>query len=100
MPPWSPSASRWSLVDHFDKDGRRYLVARKNDPFVQGSKLTLRERQVLGFACLGHSNKLIAYELGLATATVGVLLSTAMRKLEIPTRVELIRRFREGELSL
>jgi len=91
---------RWSLVDHFDKDGRRYLVARKNDPYVNGTVLTLRERQVLGFVCMGHPNKLVAYELGLATATVGVLLSTAMRKLGASSRVELIRRFRDGELSL
>jgi hypothetical protein len=27
-------AGRWSLVEQFDSDGRRFLVARKNDPVV------------------------------------------------------------------
>ena len=43
--------------------------------------LTARERQALGFPQLGHSNKLIAYEMGIAASTVAVLLFRAAKKL-------------------
>jgi DNA-binding CsgD family transcriptional regulator len=84
-------AARWTLLDVFDRDGRRYLVARRNDPEPEGlQSLTPRERQVVGYAALGHQNKLIAYELGLATSTVGVLLSRAFAKLGVKDRRALI----------
>lgn len=83
-------SGRWSIVDRFDTDGRRYLVARRNDPSMPDPRaLSLRERQVVGFAALGHSNKLIAYELGLAETTVSTNLARAMRKLGVRNRVEL-----------
>jgi hypothetical protein len=76
-------AGRWSLVDRFERDGRRYLVAHKNDPATRDPRgLTERERQVLGYADLGRSNKLIAYELGLSASTVGVILMNARAKLK------------------
>jgi DNA-binding NarL/FixJ family response regulator len=76
-------AGRWSLVDHFDSDGRRYLIAHRNDPEAPDWRgLTRREQQVLAYATLGHSNKLIAYELGLATSTVSVHLARARAKLK------------------
>ncbi|MBL8911282.1 MAG: helix-turn-helix transcriptional regulator [Archangium sp.] len=90
---------RWSLVDHFERDGRRYLVARRNDPQAEDTgKLSLRERQVIGFAALGHSNRLIGYELGIAASTVGTHLKTAMDRLQIDSRLELIRQFKAGRL--
>lgn len=88
-------AARWSLVEHFESDGRRYLVARRNDPDAAGpDSLTRRERQVLGYAALGHSNKLIAYELGISASTVGVLLLRAARKLKAHGRAEVIAAWR------
>ncbi len=72
----------WSLVDHFDTDGRRYLVAHRNDATTPDPRaLTERERQVLAYADLGQSNKLIAYQLGLSTGTVGVHLGRAREKM-------------------
>jgi hypothetical protein len=71
-------AGLWSLVDHIDTDGRRYLVAHRNDPTTPDPRaLTERERQVVAYADLGQSNKLIAYQLGLSVSTVGVLLARA-----------------------
>jgi DNA-binding CsgD family transcriptional regulator len=73
---------RWSLVDHFDSDGRRFVVAHRNDASVPDMRgLTLRERQVAAYAALGHANKLIAYELGLSLSTVGEHLASARVKL-------------------
>jgi DNA-binding NarL/FixJ family response regulator len=53
--------------------------------------LSPREGEVLRFACLGHHNKLIAFELGLSSSTVRVLLWRAMRKLGVRSREELVR---------
>lgn len=84
-------AGRWTLVDQVDRGGRRYFVARKNDPDVaRHHALTRRERQVVGFAALGHSNKLIAYELGLSVSSVAVYLDIAMEKLGVSSRAQLI----------
>jgi len=88
-------AARWSLVDHFESDGKRWLVARQNDVADVGrAELSPRELQAVAFAALGHGNKLIAYEMGIAAETVRVLLHRAARKLGARTRDELILRAR------
>lgn len=85
---------RWSLVDHFDSDGRRFVVARKNEPAVRDPRtLSRRERQVLAYALLGHPLKLIAYELGIGISTVAAHRASAMRKLGDPPMHELARLF-------
>jgi DNA-binding CsgD family transcriptional regulator len=83
-------AGRWSLLDRFESDGRRYLVARRNDDDVRDPRgLTSRERQIAARAALGHSNKLIAYELGVSPSTVATFLTRALKKLGCATRAEL-----------
>ncbi|HET6374883.1 MAG TPA: hypothetical protein VFF88_02440, partial [Methylocella sp.] len=48
------AGGRWSLVDRFDSDGRRYIVAVVNDPAHPDPRgLTARERQVAELAGLG-----------------------------------------------
>ena len=85
-------AGRWSLVDHFESDGRRYLVARENAPETPDPRaLTTRERQVAGFAALGMMNKEIAYGLGLSESSVSTALTSVRRKLRARTRSDLIR---------
>ncbi len=72
-------------------DGRRYVVARRNDPLLPDPRaLTLRERQVVGFVALGQANKLVAYALGITESAVSTHLSAAMRKLAVRTRSELV----------
>jgi DNA-binding CsgD family transcriptional regulator len=84
-------AARWSLVDHFDADGRRYYVAHRNDPGVADPRaLTPRERHVVALAALGRADKLIAYELGLSRSAVAFYLGAARRKLGVGSRTELI----------
>ncbi|MBZ0119480.1 MAG: LuxR C-terminal-related transcriptional regulator [Sandaracinaceae bacterium] len=85
-------SGQWSMVDHFDRDGRRYLVARKNEPAalpVPG--LSRRERQVVGYAAMGRSNKHIAYTLGVAPSTVSAQLTSALSKLGVERREDLLR---------
>lgn len=90
----------WSLVDWFDHDGKRFLLAQENRVPVATTattkSLSERERQVVACAAMGHSNKLIAYDLGLSTGTVSVLLARAAKKLGVTDRVALIRVFRES----
>lgn len=77
-------AARWTLVDVVESDGRRFLVAQRNEADPGGlGILGVRERQALGFLALGHTNKVIAYEMGVSPSTVGVLLHRAARKLGV-----------------
>jgi DNA-binding NarL/FixJ family response regulator len=87
-------AGEWSLVDRFDTDGRRYIVAHKNAPALADPRaLSKVERQVLALSAGGHSLKLVAYELGLPLSTVSDHRKNAMRKLRIGSRAELLRAF-------
>ncbi len=86
------TSGRWSVLDHFDRDGRRYFIARANAPEVaECAELSEREVQVVRAIGLGHSNKLIAYELGLHPSTVSSHIASASRKLGVTTRLELVR---------
>ncbi|MCC6897829.1 MAG: hypothetical protein IT377_02580 [Polyangiaceae bacterium] len=85
-------AGRFTLVDQFESDGRRFVVARQNDPETPfPPNLTQRERQVLMYRALGHPLKLIGYELGLGTSTVSVALSSALAKLGVGSVTDVIR---------
>jgi DNA-binding NarL/FixJ family response regulator len=87
-PAWSAViAGRWSLVDRFDSDGRRYVVAYRNPRGVlDPRRLTPREECVTTLAALGRSNKEIGVELGVSQSTVGTLLAAALAKLGLGSR--------------
>lgn len=87
--------ARWSLLDHFEAGGKRYVLARCNEATEGGTlnDLSAREQQVVAFVALGHANKVIAYELGLAPSTVAVLLTRASRKLGVKSRAELAKAY-------
>jgi DNA-binding CsgD family transcriptional regulator len=88
-------SARWTLVEQFESDGKRYVLARRNDVRVpRDERLTTREEQILGFAVLGHTDKLIAYSMGIAHSTVRVLMHRAARKLSARTRAELLQKYR------
>ena len=88
---------RWSLVEHVDTDGKRMITAQRNESATSGTiGLSQHEQQVLSYATLGHSNKLIAYELGLAHSTVRVLLARAASKLGARGREETLRKFKSS----
>ncbi len=82
---------RWTLVDTYESDGRRYLVARRNAPRAHApAALDAVERRVLCYALLGHANKLIAYELGISEPVVSRHLARAANKLGFASRVAMI----------
>jgi DNA-binding CsgD family transcriptional regulator len=85
------AGARWTLVDAFERDGSRYIVARENEARASDlATLSRRERQVVGLARLGRTNKEIAHALGVAHSTVRVLLVRAARKLGVASRSELL----------
>lgn len=82
---------RWTLVERFEADGRRIYVARRNDPETAlVSALSEVERKVIALLRLNHSAKLIAYELGYSESTVSRAARSALRKLGLRSRAELI----------
>jgi DNA-binding CsgD family transcriptional regulator len=89
----------WSLVDRFDSDGRRFVVAHKNTPGAggRGHRLTAREAHAAALLARGYSNKLIAYELGLPPSTVSRLLGRACKALGVESNVELVRLLRSPQ---
>jgi DNA-binding CsgD family transcriptional regulator len=79
------------LIGEFEREGRRYIVAREDEPTDDGpERLTQRERQIVRLTCQGQSSKVVAYDLGISCSTVRVLLSRAMRKLGVRSRDELV----------
>jgi len=84
----------WILVDTFERDGRRYVLAVQSCEFsMPGFELlSVRERQVLRQASLGRHNKAIAYEMGLAHSTVRVLLARAAAKVGAHSRRDLLEK--------
>lgn len=82
---------RWSLVDYFDHDGRRFLAAHPNAPGVIDPRaLRAREIEVLRLAQTGASPKEIAYALGFSVTNVRAVLSSALRKLGLRDRGDLL----------
>jgi DNA-binding CsgD family transcriptional regulator len=76
-------SGRWDVVDHFDADGRRFIIGRRC-PSAQAApvaRLSDRERAACSAAAFGQSNKVIAAEMGIALSTAGMLLLRATRKL-------------------
>jgi len=84
---------RWSMVDWFDTDGRRFVLARPNSPDCHDPRgLTEQECLVVNYLLRGETNKLIAYRLGLSQGRVSGLLKSAMHKLGVKSRVALIEK--------
>jgi len=85
---------RWTL-DEFSRGGESYLVARCSapSPGPQPSRFTARELEVLTHAAQGLTNKVIAYELGIAASTVRVLLHRVAGKLGVRGRAAAIRHY-------
>lgn len=82
-------AGQYTLVESFERNGRRLiLVVRCRTP---RPALSEREAAVAAAVSRGAANKTIAADLGLATATVGVHLARALRKLGCPSRTALVQ---------
>jgi len=97
---WHPvTAGRLTIVDRFEENGQRYVVAREDETGAAGfDALTDRERQVVVKAALGSSNKEIAGALGISEATVRVLMARGAHRLGVHTRKALLEHPALGSL--
>jgi DNA-binding NarL/FixJ family response regulator len=90
---------RWSLVDRFDSDGKRFVIAIRNDlSYPDPRGLTPRERQVAEFVGLGRTTKEISYILGISAPTVSACTAHAQEKLGLRCLAELAAFFAQGGL--
>jgi DNA-binding NarL/FixJ family response regulator len=80
--------SRAELAAKLGTRNRAWLPAL---PTGQWPKLSERERQAATLAALGHGNKHIAYDLGIAMSSVSKYLERAATKLGASSRVSLIQ---------
>ena len=81
----------WSIVEHYEREGRHYLVVVEKASVSPGLELlSPRELQVLAAAAIGQTNKVIAFELGLSDSTVRVHLARSGKKLRVNKRAELV----------
>jgi len=87
-------AGYWTVVDHVDHDGKRFLLAHRNDvTLLRPTALDRNERMVALYASWGHSGKLMAYELGVSEAAVSAHLASVLRKLRLRSRADLVGLF-------
>ncbi|MEZ0312803.1 MAG: LuxR C-terminal-related transcriptional regulator [Myxococcota bacterium] len=82
-------AGEWSLIEHWESGGRRYLAAYRNRPEVRDPRaLTPTERSMLRYLGLGATNKDIVYALGLPLSTVSTSVTRILKKLRLRSRVD------------
>jgi DNA-binding CsgD family transcriptional regulator len=87
---------RFTIVDRFERDGRRYLVAYENPRAVAALRaLTSREREILRRAVVGQPLKRIAIDLEIAPAAAAAYLANARAKTGLRSRQEMVRWFHD-----
>lgn len=85
-------SGRWSLVDKWDSDGRRYVAAYPNGATVGNvDGLGPTELRILHMYLLRASPGEIAFALGFSRSTVERVLSSAAKRLGLRSRAELVR---------
>ncbi len=84
------AAGRWKLVDCFDADGRRYLIASRSS---ESAELDPEEQQLVLRRARGDALKEIAIDLGVSISLVSRKLASAMQKLGVRSHADLPRLF-------
>jgi DNA-binding CsgD family transcriptional regulator len=83
---------RWSLVERWDTDRKRFIVAVENQPDnLDPRALRPREGAAARLATGGAAAKDIAYALGISPSNARALLASALQKLGLRSRRELLR---------
>lgn len=83
---------RWSLVDYWDSDGRRFFAAHPNAPsFHDPRRLREREIAALALSIEGAAPKEVAYALGISASNARAVIASGVRKLRLKSRADLRR---------
>jgi DNA-binding CsgD family transcriptional regulator len=95
----SPAVSaKWTVLETFDSDGTRYIVAREDRPRPKSlADIPAAERSVLECAMRGLATKEIAHVLAISDATVRVLLMRSARRCRLLGRRDLIAWALQGQ---
>jgi hypothetical protein len=87
-------AGRWSIVERFDTDGRRFLLARRNVPGAgPAAPMPPIEQHALLLRAQGLALKVIAYELGVSQALVSRAIASGLKRLGLQSETELFPLF-------
>jgi DNA-binding NarL/FixJ family response regulator len=81
----------WALVETVDTDDKRLLLLRKDPSCPHANALNPRERRAIRALGAGLGYKAIALELGIGVSTAGELVASALAKLGLASRAELVR---------
>lgn len=82
---------RYTLIDRFCESDRHYVVAYANEPGVRDPRgLGRTEEIVARYVVNGHTQKEIAYELGISVGSVGAILHRVYEKLGVAGRSQLL----------
>jgi len=81
-------SGRYRIMDWYDRDGRRYLVAKPNASRSL-RPLTERQRRILALRARGAALKVIAFEFGVSMGTVSRDLTLAMNQLGLESSADL-----------
>jgi DNA-binding NarL/FixJ family response regulator len=84
-------SGRWSLVDHFESLGKRYIAAFENIPNLATQNAAAPHLNVLQGFLRGLSIAEIAFANGLQTNTVQRVLSETARRVGMKNRADLLR---------
>jgi DNA-binding CsgD family transcriptional regulator len=86
------AAGRWSLLEQWESDGKRYILAVENRPDnLDPRALRPREGAAARLAADGAAPKDIAYALGISPSNARALLASSLRKLGLTSRADLYR---------
>jgi len=80
------SSGDWGVVDHFEADGRKYVIARRG---AGDARVSPEDMAMLSRRARAESLKVIAMELGVSESTVSRRLSSAMKRLGVRSHAEL-----------
>lgn len=80
----------WSLVEHEDRDGQRFLLLRK-EPRRHPRALTTSERQALSLLASGLDGKRLAAELDVTQSTASEHVLNGLRKLGFRDQIDFLR---------
>jgi DNA-binding CsgD family transcriptional regulator len=81
----------WALIETVDTDDKRLLLLRKDPSCPHANALNPRELRAIRGLAAGLGYKAIALELGIGVSTAGELVASALAKLGLASRAELVR---------
>ncbi len=81
---------RFRFVECFERGGCRYFVLSENLDGGYEARLTPRERSLVEVVGRGESEKAVAFALGVTPSVISALLKSALIKLGLRSRVDLV----------